>query len=176
MASRTEVSIDEGVRREEALRLPRRFEPLHLPLSTPGWSMRVLRSIVEVAALPVLNIRQKLALCHAVALQLVGDEDARHILQTLQQPLEEALRRPGIAAALHQDIKHHAVLIDSAPEIVQLTLDPDEDLIQMPFISGPGSTPAKAVGEARAELQAPPPDALIGDSDTALGQVWIGME
>ena len=46
VASRTEVAIDEGVGRQEALRLRRRFEPLHLPLSPTGWSMRILRAIV----------------------------------------------------------------------------------------------------------------------------------
>jgi hypothetical protein len=34
-----------------------------------------------------------------------------------EQPLEEALRRAGIAVALYQDIEYDPVLIDSAPEI-----------------------------------------------------------
>ena len=72
--------------------------------------MRILRAIIEIAALPMLDIRQQLSLCHAVASQLVGDQDARYILQTLQQPSEEAPRRPGVAAALHQDIEHDAML------------------------------------------------------------------
>ena len=129
VASRTEVAIDEGVGRQEALRLRRRFEPLHLPLPPTRWSMQILRAIVEVAALPMLDIRQQLSLCYAVASQLVGDQDTRRILQTLQQPPKEALRRPGVAAALHQDIEHDAMLIDGAPQVVQPSLDPDEDLI-----------------------------------------------
>jgi hypothetical protein len=62
MTSRTEVAIDEGVGRQEALCLPRRLEPLHLPFSTPGWSMRIFRTVVQVAALPVLDSRQQFAL------------------------------------------------------------------------------------------------------------------
>ena len=150
--------------------MPRRLESLHLPFSSPRWLMRVLCSIVRIAAFPVLDIRQKLALRDAVAAQLVGDEDARHILQTLQQPLEEALRRPGIAAGLDQNIKYDAVLIDGAPEIVQLALDPNEDFVQVPFVTRPGPTPAKIVREARAELQAPSPDALVGDDHATLRQ------
>ncbi len=80
--------------------------------------MRVLGPIVQIAALPVFDIRQQRALRHAIAAEFVGDDDARNILETLQRPLEEALRRPGIAAALHQDIEHDANLIDGAPEIV----------------------------------------------------------
>ena len=165
-----EVAIDESVGRQEALRLWCRFEPLHLPLSPAGWSMRILRAIVEVAALAMLDIRQQLSLCHAVASQLVGDQDARHILQTLQQPPEEALRRPSVAPALHQDIEYDAVLIDGAPQVVQLALDPDEDLIEMPFVARARTTPAQIAREARAELQAPPPNALVGDNHAALGQ------
>jgi len=46
MTPRTEVAIDESVGGQEALRLPHRFEPLRLPLSPVGWSMRILRAIV----------------------------------------------------------------------------------------------------------------------------------
>jgi hypothetical protein len=45
---------------------------------------------VQVSALTVLDIWQKLALGYAVALQFVGGENARHVLQPLQETLEEA--------------------------------------------------------------------------------------
>jgi hypothetical protein len=60
--------------------------------------MRVLSAIVQVSALTVLDIWQKLALGYAGAPQFVGDENARHVLQPLQETLEEALRRSGITA------------------------------------------------------------------------------
>ena len=132
--------------------------------------MRVLRSIVQVAALAVFDVWHQRALRYAVAAELVGDEDPRCILQTLQQPLEKALRRPGIAAALHQDVEHDPVLIDGTPEIVQLTPDPDEDLIQVPLVARPRPTPAKLIRKARAELEAPSANALIGDNHTAFGK------
>jgi hypothetical protein len=118
MTSRMKMPVDEGMSRQEALGLPCRLEPLPLSFPASGWPMRVLGQIVQVAVLPVFDLRQQRALCHAIAAEFVGDDDARNILQTLQQPLEEALRRPGIAAALHQDIEHDAILIDGAPEIV----------------------------------------------------------
>lgn len=150
--------------------MPRRLESLHLPFSAPGRSMRVLSSIVQVAALPVLDIGQKFVLRHAVAPQLVGYEDARHILQTLQEPLKEAPCRPAITALLDQDVEHDPVLIDGAPEIVQLALDSDKDLVQVPLVGRPGTTPAKIVRETGAELEAPPPDALVRDDQAAFGQ------
>src|ERR1700710_1135727 len=120
--------------------------------------MRILGAIVQVAALTVLDIGQKLALSHAIALQFVSDENARHVQQPLQETLEEALRRPGAAAGLHQNVKHDAVLIDGTPEIMLFTVDPNEDFVQVPFVTGPGSPPTKIVREARAKLQTPPPD------------------
>ena len=41
-----EMSIDERVCRQKALRVVRRLEALHLLFPTPGWSMRVLCSII----------------------------------------------------------------------------------------------------------------------------------
>ena len=150
--------------------MPRRLEALHLPFSAPSCSMRVLRSIVQVAALAVFDIGHQRTLRRAIAAQLVGDDDPRHILQTLQQPLEEALRRSGIAATLHQDVEHDPILIDGTPKIMQLTPDPDEDLVHVPFVAWPRPTPAELVREARGELQTPSPNARIGDNHAAFGQ------
>jgi len=46
VTSWVEMSIDERVCRQKALRVVRRLEALHLPFPPPGWSMRVLCSII----------------------------------------------------------------------------------------------------------------------------------
>lgn len=66
-----EVATDEGASGQEALCLVHRLEPQHLPLSSPGRPMRVLRSVVQVAALAMLDVRQHFAFRHTVALQPV---------------------------------------------------------------------------------------------------------
>ena len=86
-----EVSVDKCVCGEEILCLLGRLEALHLSFSPPCRSVRVLGMIVEVAALSVLDLGQQVALRHPTASQLVGDDHSRHILQTLQQTLEEPL-------------------------------------------------------------------------------------
>jgi hypothetical protein len=68
---------------EEALRLFGRFEPLHLPLPSPGRSMRILGPIVQVSALSVLDAGKQLAPGHTIAPQLVGRDRPRDVLQTL---------------------------------------------------------------------------------------------
>ncbi len=40
----------------------------------------------------------------------------------------------------------------------------------MPFVARAGPTPAQTVRKARAGLQAPPPDAFVGDDHAAFGQ------
>jgi hypothetical protein len=79
-----EVIIDERVHREEVLGLLGGFEPLHLPLSSSRWSMRVLGPIVQIAALSVLETGKQSTLSDAIALQLVGPDHPWYISQTLQ--------------------------------------------------------------------------------------------
>ena len=52
------MPVDEGMSRQEASGLPCRLEPLHLSFPASGWPMRVLGPIVQIAALPVLDLRQ----------------------------------------------------------------------------------------------------------------------
>ena len=87
--------------------------------------MRVLSSIIQIAVLAMLNVRQQRALRHAMAASLSVTSTCGTYCRPLQQPLEEALRSPGSAAILHQDVEHDPVLIDGTPEIMRLALDPD---------------------------------------------------
>src|ERR1700677_5005264 len=95
---------------------------------------------------------------------------SRHILQTLQQPLEEALRGVAIAPRLNENVEHDAILIDGPPEIVLHALDPDENFIHVPLVPWPWSAASQAVGETRAELLAPASHRLIGDDYATLSQ------
>jgi hypothetical protein len=67
MSAWPEVAVDHAMRREEPLRLGRRFETLHLPLSSSRWSMRVFRTVVQVSARSVPDIRQQSAMCDCCA-------------------------------------------------------------------------------------------------------------
>jgi hypothetical protein len=64
----------------------------------------------------VLDPRKHLTLSDAIAAQLVGHNHPRLVLQTRQQPFEEALCRLAIAPRLNEDIEHNAILIDGTPE------------------------------------------------------------
>ena len=119
--------------REEPPRLLGRLEALHLPFPAPGWAMGVLGTVVQVAAAPVPHVGQDLTLCYAVAAQAVGDQAPWPVPKILQQVLEEALGRTGIAPALHQNVEHDAVLVHRTPKVVQLAIGP-APLLRTPLI------------------------------------------
>src|SRR3984885_12601126 len=115
----------------------------------------------------MLDVGKQVALCHAVASQLVGHD--------LQQAPEEALGGFGISALLNEDVEHNAVLIHAAPKIVLHALDPDEHLVQMPLVRGPWPSAAQAAGKAPAELLAPEPNSLIGDDNATFSQEQLDI-
>ena len=118
---------------------------------------------------------KKLAVCDAVAWQFVGYDHARNIMKALQQSSEESLRSFGIPPRLNDDVQHDAVLNHGAPKIMLHALDPDERLVQMPFVAKPWPEAAQTVGKGLAELPAPAPHRLIGDDNTPLSQKQIDM-
>ncbi|MEY9997304.1 hypothetical protein ABIE67_009423 [Streptomyces sp. V4I8] len=66
-----------------------------------------------------------------VRAELVGHDDPRHVLALLEQAAEEALRRLRIAGVGHEDVQDVAVLVHGAPQVVELPVDLDEDLIHV---------------------------------------------
>lgn len=120
--------------------------------------------------MPVLDTRKQLTLRNAIAAQLVGHDHSRFISQTRQQSFEKALRCLGVSPGLNKDVEHNAILIHGTPEIVLHALDPDEDFVHVPLVTGSWPTPAQTVSETRRELLAPASHRLVGDDDTAFRQ------
>jgi hypothetical protein len=114
------------------------------------------------------DIREDRSLSDAIAAQTIGDEASRSVLEPMQQALEETLRGCAVPPVLHQNVQHDAMLVNSAPQIVQRALNADEHLIQVPGVSRP--PPAQPRGEVGAELQAPVTNAFVGHHDPALRQ------
>jgi hypothetical protein len=100
----------------------------------------------------MLDVGKQVALRHAVASQPVRHDHPRHVVHTLQQAPEEALGGFGIAAFLNQDVEHHAMLIHGAPKIALYALDPDERLVQAPFMPKSLSSPIMSRTSVRSML------------------------
>ena len=86
--------------------------------------------------LAVLNARHDLLLGRSIRFQLIRDHDARSPALPLQQLAQQPLGRLLVAPALNQNIKHDAVLIHSAPEIVLLAGNLEHNFIHMPLVAG----------------------------------------
>ena len=119
--------------------------------------------------------RIAIALRHTVASQLVGDDHPRLVLQSLEQPFEEALGGFRIAPFLNEDVQRNTMLVNSSPEIMLHALDPNEDLVQVPFVARVGSAAAQSVGKAPAEFPAPAPYCLVGDGNASFCQYQLDV-
>src|SRR5215470_6467400 len=170
MPSGSEVLGNRAIRGQKALGMPCGLEPLHPTLPLACRPMRVLTAVVEIAALAVFDPGQDLALGRAIALELIGDDDAWHVLQPLKQLAKELLRGLLIAPALHEDIQHVIILVDSAPQVMALPVDPQEHLVQVPLVTWLGAAVLQLIGVVLPKFQTPLADGFMGDVDAALAQ------
>ena len=141
MTTGPKVLSDAAERKQEPLGLPRPGEAFHHPFPDPGRLMGVLGPVVEVLPAAMGHRRQKLAVSELIAGQLVGDNHPRHLSQALEQLTEKPLGRHRVAARLHQDVEHVAVLVDRAPQVMGGAVDLHEDLVEVPLVAGSGPPP-----------------------------------
>jgi len=167
MPSRSEVLGDGSISRQKPLGVTRRFEPLQATLALTRRAMRVLTTVIEIATLAMLFPWENLALGCAIAFELIGDDHARHVLQSFVKFFETLLGRLLVAPALDQDVEHVVVLIDGPPQVMPLATDKQKHFVEMLFISGPRPPAAQLIGIVLAELETPLADGFIGDIDTA---------
>lgn len=104
--------------------------------------------------LAVLDTRDHLPLRCPVARELVSDHDAWRPALPLEKFAEQTLRRPLVAPALDQHVKHHSGLIYGTPEPVLRPSDLDCDLVEVPFVSDTGQSSSDPVGELWPNLSA----------------------
>jgi hypothetical protein len=71
--------------------------------------------------------------CHRIAGELVGDQHPRHVLPSADQLTKGPGRGLGVAPGGDQNVQDIAVLGDRAPQVVNLTVDLDEDLVEVPL-------------------------------------------
>lgn len=120
---------------QEALRLSRRFEPLHDPLSSRRRLIRIFRSIVQAFVLAMLGLQRHVPAGRAIRGQFVRDHHARRPGGLSQQFAHEPAGGFSVATALNENVENEAVLIDGAPEPVFLAGDRDDDFVHVSFVA-----------------------------------------
>jgi hypothetical protein len=76
---------------------------------------------------------------------------------------------------LNQDVDRVSILVYRTPEIVPLSLDVHEELIQVPDVSEPSLPTPESPGVVWAELPTPLPDGLVGDDDSSFRQELLNV-
>ena len=97
--------------------------------------MRDFSSIIGVASRVVVDVRHNYPVRGTVASQPVGNKRSRFGSLALQKLAKEAFRRTLIATSLNKDIEYVSVLVNSTPEKLSLTVDRDEDFVQIPSVA-----------------------------------------
>ena len=133
--------------------------------------VRLLAAVVGISLFTMHNTGHHFALCCGITPQFVGKHVVRRTAFTLQQPVEEALRRLRILSFLHENIVGVAVLVDRAPKVSALAVERDDmDFVHEPDIAQTPSTFAKAARIEWAEANAPDANGLVAHGDAALRQ------
>jgi hypothetical protein len=85
-----------------------------------------------------------------------------------------SLRKNRMAATdpiplrLHEDIEDNPVLINGSPEVVSDAVDLEKNLVQTPFVPGPGTPSPETVGILLPNLPHQP-DRFVADQHSACG-------
>jgi hypothetical protein len=140
-----------------------------------GRLVRVLRPIVQIAVLAVFHSWHYLALGGLIALQLVRDDDPRHVRQPFQQFAEKLLRALCISTALDENIQDVAILVDSPPQVMPLTVNGEKHLIEVPLVTWSGPPMPEFIRIGLTELAAPLPDGFIGHDHPAGEQEFFDI-
>ena len=103
----------------------------------------------------------------------IRDEHPRHIGKAFEQLAEKLLRGLLVAPTLDENVQDDNVLVHGPPQIVPLTIDCQEDLVQMPFVARLQTTATQAIGILLPKLPTPLTDGFMGHRDAALGQQFF---
>ena len=159
-----EVIVDGGMGSKEPLRRSRRSESAPLAFSAARRLVRNFCAVVRPSAGHMTASQVKIAQSRTVGAKPIGDDGVRQVSLPFQQPAHELEGCPPITPRLHDDIENFALVVDGAPEIVELAADPDEDLVQMPASRRPWPAPSDPCGIDPAEPERPSTHRLVKTS------------
>ena len=130
--------------------------------------MRDFSPIVFVLTGAMDNGRKDLPMGSRITPKLVGDQLPGCLSLMLQGPTKEAFSGSTISAFGDQNIDHVSILIDGPPQIEALTLDGDEEFIDVPDVAESSLFPTQSSGVGRSEFLTPIADRFVGDENPSL--------
>jgi hypothetical protein len=88
---------------------------------------------------------------------------------------QERFGRNLVTTLLHQEVQHHAVLVDCPPQPVRLALDLELHFVEMSFVTWAWASTTQLEGVRRAEFGTPLPDRLVAHGHAPLGQEFFDV-
>jgi len=169
-----EVGVDGRMDGGEELQTSHPAEPEHRALPSSQWLVRVLDAIVQTAPCRVQICPTELTQCRAVRWEPIGDDLMRPAVTPHQFP-EEFQCRLLVPSLGGDGFENFSFVIDGPPEIMPLTVDFHEHLVDVPppVREGAQSVDAPAPdlgGEHWPKPMPPEPDRLVADVDAAFVQ------
>jgi hypothetical protein len=126
--------------------------------------------IVFVLACSMDHGREDVPMCSRITPKLVGDQLPGCLSLMFQGSTKEALSGSPSPTLADWNIDHVSILIDGPPKIEALTLDGDEEFIDVPDVAESSLFPTQSSGVGRSEFLTPVSDRFIGDKDSSLGE------
>ena len=114
------------------------------------------------------NGRKDLPMCSRITPKLVGNQLPGCLSLMFQGLTKEAFSGSTISTLGNQNIDHVSILIDGPPKIEALTLDGDEEFINVPDVAESSLFPTQSSGVGRSEFLTPIADRFVGDKGSSL--------
>ncbi len=130
--------------------------------------MRDFSPVVFVLACSMDHGRKDFPMCGRITPKLVGDQLPGCLSLLFQHLTKEALSGSTISTLGNQNIDHVSILIEGPPQIEALTLDGDEEFIDVPDVVESSLFPTQSSGVGRSEFLTLVSDRFVGDKDSSL--------
>ena len=91
----------------------------------------------------------------AITFELVRNDHARDIHELLEEFAEKLLGGFSVPLTLHEDIEHVAILIHRPPEIMPLTMNGEENFVQVPLVTRSEAPTTQLIRIGLSKLQTP---------------------
>ncbi len=128
--------------------------------------MRDFSPVVLVLTGAMNDGRKDLPMGSRITPKLVGDQLPGCLSLMFQHLTKEAFSGSTISTLGDQNIDHVSILIDGSPKIAALTLDGDEEFIDVPDVAESALFPTQSAGIGRSGFLTPVSDRSASKSST----------
>jgi hypothetical protein len=132
--------------------------------------MRLLSPIILILFGAMNHFRHQLPVSDSITTKLIGNDLTRFTTAASRQAFEEFLCSSAITLCLKININDLTVAIDSAPQVMLLTVDFDEDFLDVERVTLALMLSFQSASINRSKLDVPETNRFAADSDSSLSE------